>query len=51
MQFCRGELRAVKVKPTGKSIHTSRLVITNLVSVSAAAIWHSSRRIAPEDVR
>src|SRR5208283_3393773 len=25
MQFCRAQLRAVKVKPTGKSIHTSRL--------------------------
>jgi hypothetical protein len=30
MQFCKAQLRAVKVKPTGKSIHTSRLIITDL---------------------
>src|SRR5271168_3941195 len=30
------------------SVNTRRLVITNLVSVSALAIWHSSRRIAAE---
>jgi len=29
MQFCRAQLRAVKVEPTGKSIHTSRLIITD----------------------
>ena len=30
MQFCKAQLRAVKVKPTDKSIHTSRLIITDL---------------------
>jgi hypothetical protein len=44
MQFCRAQLRAVKVKPTGKSIHTSRLIGTNPVSMSALAIYHASRR-------
>jgi hypothetical protein len=36
MQFCRAQLRAVKVKPTGKSIHTSRLIITDLANFREA---------------
>jgi hypothetical protein len=39
MQFCRAQLRAVKVKPTGKSIHTSRLIITDLANFREARFW------------
>jgi len=42
MQFCRAQLRAVKVKPTGKSIHTSRLIITDLANFREARLWITS---------
>ena len=39
MQFCRAQLRAVKIKPTAKSIHTSRLIGTNPVDFLEARSW------------
>jgi hypothetical protein len=42
MQFCKAQLCAVKVKPTGKSIHKSRLIITDLANFREARFWTTS---------